>query len=181
MISTLTSEDVESLEEVFLNSFSEDEAPSTFKLMREIIEAQATDSSICLGYVVDGKLVAGVAFSPVFMDEASSPSACILAPLAVHASYQKMGIARKLIETGKARLSERGVEFLLVYGDPAFYSRFGFSADLGGFFVPPYPLEFAFGWQAMNLGAAPTALAAPADGRKHRFRCITPLSDASLW
>lgn len=175
MITTLMSSDLASLEEVFFNSFSEQEAPSTFKLISEIIESQESDSSICLGYNIDDKLVAGVAFSPVFMDDKSGPSAYILAPLAVHKSYQNMGIARKLIENGKAILKERGINFLLVYGDPEFYKRFGFRADLGCFFVPPYKLEFEFGWQAINLGEAQTGSA------KHRFTCIKPLSNASLW
>lgn len=175
MIISLNSNHLDALENVYFNSFPADEAPITFKLISEIIEAGSTTDSLVLGYEVNGALVAGVAFSPVVMKDVSSPGAFILAPLAVHSEYHHKGIARQLIESGKETLAARGIDFLFVYGDPAFYGRFGFSVELGKCFVPPYELEYDFGWQALQLGTA------DAGHTKHSFTCIPPLSDASLW
>ena len=48
-------------------------------------------------------------------------------------------------------LTENGVDVLLVYGDLACYGQFGFKEKIGGLFVPPYPLQYPFGWTGMML------------------------------
>lgn len=40
------------------------------------------------------------------------------------------------------------------YGDPEFYGRLGFEAEIARFFVPPYPLEYPFGWLGMVLAGS---------------------------
>ena len=44
-----------------------------------------------------------------------------------------------------------GVDILFVYGDPKYYSRFGFSADAAVRYIPPYRLQYPFGWQGIAL------------------------------
>ena len=158
MIRKLSINDLSAVKETFFNSFSAEEAPITYPVIKSVIEEDATNNNYCIGYELDGKIVSG--FSPVFFKSDNEISAYILAPLATHQSHKKKGLATKLIESAKAYFSKNGVDALLVYGDPKYYGRYGFNADLGKHFVPPYPLEYDFGWQALMLNA---------------------LSDAALW
>jgi putative acetyltransferase len=175
MIKNLDKMDLSDIKDVYFNSFSLDEAPSTYKLISEIIEGTNRDDSLVFGYKMSGIIVAGIAFTPIFIDENPRPSAYILAPLAVHRDHHRKGIASELIGYGKKILIERGVDFLLVYGDPNFYSKFGFSVDIGKAFVPPYKLEYDYGWQALNLTDFKIGAS------KYHFKCVEPLSNQSLW
>ena len=96
-------------------------------------------------------------------------------PLGVKPDHQKRRIGSKLVEYGLCRLSIMKVNVVLVYGDPRYYSRFGFDADAARQHTPPYPLQHPFGWQALTLDdrdskKSPTAIA-----------CVNALSDPKLW
>jgi putative acetyltransferase len=94
-------------------------------------------------------LVGQIAFSRL---EAHSPDkrieAVALAPLAVLPTQQRRGVGRALVEYGLARLKEMNVDVAIVLGDPAFYSRFGFSALPARLLRAPYSGE---GFQALEL------------------------------
>lgn len=66
------------------------------------------------------------------------PEALCLAPLAVHPAMSGRGVARALVAEALARAASRGLErHVVLEGDPALYSRFGFvPADTVGL-VPP--------------------------------------------
>lgn len=175
MIRHLTPQDTICLKEVFFHSFSQEEAPITYDLMTKIIAQETHPASLCLGYEVDGVIQGAVGFTPVYFDKDVDISAYILAPLAVHSAHQSKGFATQLINHAKQTLLEQDVDAILVYGDPKYYGRHGFDVTLGRKFVPPYPLEFDFGWQAMML-----TLKARGEA-KFSFTCVPALSDATLW
>ena len=70
-------------------------------------------------------VVGHVAFSPVSM--AGAKDGVGLGPVAVQPAFQQRGIGHLLIRKGLAicRRSNRG--FVVVLGDPRYYSRFGFT------------------------------------------------------
>ena len=175
MIRSLTAQDAIALRDVFFNSFSEEEAPITYDVLINMISQETAPASLCLGYVVDGEVKGAVGFTPAYFDQDADMSAYILAPLAVHSAHQSKGIATQLINHAKQTLLEQGVDAILVYGDPNYYGRHGFDAKLGQNFVPPYPLEFEFGWQAMMLTSK-----APGEA-KFPFTCAPALADETLW
>ncbi|MDC1035649.1 N-acetyltransferase [Alphaproteobacteria bacterium] len=175
MIRKLVQSDIKDVEETFFNSFSAEEAPITFSVIKRLITDNTSDVNYCIGYELDGKIVSAVGFSPVFFKSDNEIFAYILAPLATHQSHQNKGLATTLIESAKAYFSENGVDALLVYGDPEYYGRYGFNADLGKQFIPPYPLEYDFGWQALMLNDTDL------NDRKLTFTCVDALSDAALW
>ena len=72
-------------------------------------------------------------------------------------------------------LTKEGVDVLLVYGDPAYYGRFGFSEKTGRAFMPPYTLAYPFGWTGMMLNetSLPDTLI--------QFDCVAALSKPDLW
>ena len=175
MIRKLSVNDLGAIEETFFKSFSAEEAPITYPVIKSLIEDDATNNNYCIGYELDGKIISVVGFSPVFFTNNAEVSAYILAPLATHKTHQKKGLATKLIETAKSYFSENTVDVLLVYGDPEYYGRYGFNADLGKRFIPPYPLEYEFGWQALMLNNTELS------DRKLAFTCVDALSDVVLW
>ncbi len=74
----------------------------------------------------DGERVVGhVLFSPVTVE--AGPAGMMVAPLAVLPEYQRQGIGSALLERGLAALRERGCPFVIVYGHPGYYPRFGFE------------------------------------------------------
>lgn len=77
---------------------------------------------------IDSRIVGHVLFTPV---ELVSPASGIrgsgLAPIGVLPEFQRRGIGARLIEEGLQILRQRQIPFVVVLGDPAYYSRFGFE------------------------------------------------------
>ena len=113
--------------------------------------------------------------SPTFLKSDSSVSGYILAPLAVSPENQKQGVGSNLIKSGLDMLTKDGVGVLLVYGDPKYYGQFGFKEEIGHSFVPPYTLQYPFGWTGMMLNDTLVP------EQPIQFECISALSKPDLW
>jgi putative acetyltransferase len=106
----------------------------------KIVEALRKARSLAVSLVAteNEEIVGHVAFSPVTID-GRSDDWFGLGPVAVVPNRQEKGIGSALIEAGLATLRVRGSKGCVVLGEPAYYSRFGFTADphlsLAG--VPP--------------------------------------------
>lgn len=99
----------------------------------------------------DGAIVGHIAFSPVTVDTLKECKGYILAPLGVKPEYQRQRIGAALIENGIRQISATGSHILFVYGDPKYYSKFGFTVDAASRYAPLYKLQYPFGWQAIVL------------------------------
>jgi putative acetyltransferase len=79
----------------------------------------------------DGRLVGHILFSrlPIAMATGEVIPAAALAPLAVLPDWQRQGIGSALVRQGLARCQERDVPAVVVLGDPAYYTRFGFYVE----------------------------------------------------
>ncbi len=64
--------------------------------------------------------------------------ALALAPLAVELDFQKRGIGSALVRAGIEQAKQAGWDAIFVLGDPAYYGRFGFSAEAAGPYDSPY-------------------------------------------
>ncbi len=156
-------------------AFGDDEGADIVRLVDALLDDDSVPSTLNL-VAVDGPAVIGhVAFSPVAIAGADDLAAYILAPLGVDPKRQKSGVGAALIEQGMSRLASNGVDLVFVYGDPAYYGRFGFAVDAAERFVAPQPLQFPFGWQARPL----TDRGSNAGGGQ--VSCVPPLDDPSLW
>ncbi len=114
-------EDFEGVRRLHLASFSSaDEADLVERL-------RATgDAEISLVAEDEGQVVGHVMFSRM-----NAPFKALgLAPVAVQAEQRRRGIAARLIEEGVKRARETGWEAVFVLGEPGYYGRFGFSAEL---------------------------------------------------
>jgi putative acetyltransferase len=100
-----------------------------------------------------GRVVGHVLFSHIAVDDGKvSVPALALAPLAVLPACQGQGIGSQLVRDGLARARALGHRIVIVVGDPAYYTRFGFqpAAPLG--LTCPYPVP-AEAFMALELQA----------------------------
>jgi putative acetyltransferase len=105
----------------------------------------------------------------------SDINAFILAPVAISTHHQGKGVGRKLINHGLDVLYKDGVELIVTYGDPNFYSRVGFRAVTGQQVPPPMPLSMPHGWQAQSLSGNEIN---PIAGKSY---CVDALTRAEYW
>jgi predicted N-acetyltransferase YhbS len=73
----------------------------------------------------------------------------ILAPLAVATAFQRQGIGQALVRYGLDNLKSQGIDFVFVYGDPRYYSRFGFTPNHQ--LAAPYKLKHPEAWMILGL------------------------------
>lgn len=174
-IRTATLRDHEAISAVHHAAFPDGERERVARLAIDLLSEDTEPPTIGLVAEIDDRLVGHVAFSPAALEGGGTCRACILAPLAVAPEWQGQGVGSALIEAGMQRLSAMAVNIVLVYGDPAYYGRFGFSADAARDYVPPRELAYPFAWQAAVLDACVPARTPVAVG------CVASLRDPALW
>ena len=167
--------DVSAIGMVIEKAFCDEENKLIMNLVVELSEETISPSIKSLVAEVDNQVIGYVSFSPIFLKSDSSISGYILAPLAVVPKHQKKGIGSNLIKSGIDMLTENGVGAILVYGDPDYYRRFGFKAEIGLSFVPPYSLQYPFGWKCMMLNETSIP------EQPLQFDCVAALSKPELW
>ena len=167
--------DLDSILKVVETAFSDEENKVIKNLVLELSTETASPSIKSLVAEVDNQVIGYVSYSPISLKSDSSISGYILAPLAVSPEHQKQGIGSNLIKSGIDILTKDGADLLLVYGDPDYYGRFGFKEEIGRIFVPPYPLDYPFGWTGMMLSG--TAI----PEQTIQFECVAALSNPDLW
>jgi putative acetyltransferase len=95
---------------------------------------QRGKAAISLVAELNGEVVGHVLFSAVELSRKGSIIRGLgLAPLAVMAAYRRQGIGEQLVREGLTISRTLGHKFVVVLGDPAYYSRIGFErASLRG-------------------------------------------------
>ncbi len=170
-----TSLDRDDIRGVHLSAFAEGERGIVSKLAVSLLSEETTPHTISLVAETEGAVVGHVAFSPVTAINNENFQGYILAPLGVKPDHQKRGIGSKLIESGMQQLARMDVDVLFVYGDPKYYSRFGFRPDAAERYTPPYRLQYPFGWQGIVLNECST------ERSSIKIACVTSLCDPELW
>jgi len=173
-IRVATDSDRKDICDVHLLAFQGTEAQSVAELASNLLSERSEPATVTLVAEIDGEVVGHVAFSPVYSGTTNKCLGYILAPLAVKPNYHNSGIGSKLVECGIERLSEMGVTLFLVYGDPKYYCRFGFGVEAASSFVPPYALQYPFGWLAIlrNQGGV---------NEQVQLSCVESLRHPALW
>jgi len=167
--------DLDSTLKVIETAFSDEENKVIMNLVQELHQETTGPSIKSLVAEVDNQVIGYVSFSPIFLKSDSSISGYILAPLAVSPENQKQGVGSNLIKFGIDMLTQDGAGVLLVYGDPNYYGQFGFKEEIGHLFLPPYSLQYPFGWMGMMLNDTPVP------ERSIQFECVVALSKPDLW
>ncbi|NEQ10135.1 MAG: N-acetyltransferase [Moorea sp. SIO1G6] len=167
--------DRESVRSLHMSAFPTGEGDLVASLADDLISNITEPCTLSLVAVDDNKIIGNVAYSPVFISEKQDFHGYILAPLAVKPECQGNGIGSELIDAGIKRLRSMNVNIVFVYGDPRYYQRFGFKAELATHFIPPYPLQWPFGWQALLLREIEKS------GAAVNIKCVKSLNNPKLW
>src|SRR5690606_36940053 len=92
-----------------------------------IVDALRADGDLALSLVAeaDGAIVGHAAFSRAILSSGED-GWIALGPISVAPEMQGRGIGRALVEAGATHWQESGANGVVLLGDPALYSRFGF-------------------------------------------------------
>ena len=167
-------DDAEDISRIHLQAFDSSESELVADLAVKLLHDKSADKIISLVATDGGVIIGHVAFSPVFLKGSDELFGYILAPLAVLPDQQNKSVGSSLVSYGLDMLSSSGVHIIFVYGDPRYYSRFGFNTDLAKAFSPPYTLKYPEGWHALRTSSADIA-------ESGKLRCVEPLNDAEMW
>ena len=160
-------------ESTFTESDGPEEAMLIGKLVQELMATAAPQE--LFGFVTcdEAQLVGCIFLTPMTFDV--GVSAFLLAPVAVKTEFQGRGIGQQLIRHGLSQMQKQGVELVITYGDPNYYSKVGFVPITESFAKAPYPLSQPQGWQCLVLSGdeLPTAL-----GNGH---CVSAFNNPAYW
>lgn len=119
-----------------------------------LVERLREDGDAALSLVaVEAEAVVG----QVLFSRLRAPAAALaLAPLAVGADRRRRGIGARLVRAGLDRAKREGWRAVVVLGDPAYYSRFGFRPEAVRGMASPYA-----GPALTGLAFAPDGLQGP--------------------
>jgi len=123
----------------------------------DIVDHLRADEDVMFELVEEeaGELTGHILFSRLWADSVNLYAA--LAPLSVRPDAQLKGTGQRLTRAGIDTAREFGAHAVVVLGHPAYYPRFGFTADAAAKVTCPYSGLPAF----MALELEPGALAAP--------------------
>ena len=153
-------------------AFAAEESELVAQCALTMLDATGTHSSLVA--INDEMIIGHISFSALFSAASQQCLASILAPLAVHPQRQRAGIGSALIKQGFQMLGEMGIALVFVYGDPAYYGRFGFHQKAATGFSFPYPLQYPDGMQAVYLADHQSVTA-------QALTCVPALQQATLW
>ncbi len=174
-IRTASSLDRIGVQELYFRTFAERERRLVSVLALNLLSEEPGHETISLVAESNGSIVGHIAFSPVFVNGNENWKGYILAPLGILPPYQKQRIGSRLIACGRRRLAGKGLNRLFVYGDPKYYGKFGFTANAAAGYLPPYQLQYPFGWQAIAIKKDDF------ETSPVRISCVASLNNPELW
>ena len=142
-----TDKDIKNIHQIYLQAFADEEAELVSGVAIELLRQSNKQNNLNFVAIEDQKIIGHIALSPVSIG--SGCAGHILAPLAVDPRFQKQGVGSQLVKHSLSILKNRQTNIVFVYGDPKYYSRFGFSVKAANNYPPPYSLEYEQGWQAV--------------------------------
>jgi len=175
--STYTPNDADEIERLCTTTFSDSEGQAEGeaigRLVRDFMNGTDANDLHCFIATEDEQIIGTAFFSRMTFE--SGIDAFILAPVAVHTDHQGKGVGTKLIAFGLNALAEDGVELVLTYGDPRFYSKVGFRPISEEVVPAPLALKYPEGWLAQSLVGGEIA---PIAGKSY---CVRELDKPEYW
>ncbi len=138
-------EDISLIENLYRDAFpDEDLMPLVKNLLRE------KQAPLSMVGTIGSSLVAHIIFTICHV-EGNNQKMALLGPLCVASAWQRQGLGSAIVRTGLTKLKLLHINCVYVLGDPAYYSRHGFTREERVF--PPYslPHEWRGAWQSIRL------------------------------
>lgn len=176
IIRPATSNDRAGIRQVYLAAFDDSEREIVAALALDLIpESNDEIDPFPLVAEISSQIIGHVCFSAFRIPDAPEFRGALLAPLAVHPDFQHKGAGSHLVQHGLDSLASEGVKAFCVYGDPDYYSRFGFQRETANRFSPPFALKQANGWQALVVDET------IAPNQAAHIQCHQAFNDPILW
>lgn len=148
-------EDIDFLDPLLEAAFSRPDEAQIVRRLRD-----TPDLILSLVAESHGQIIGHVMFSrAAAVSESSTAQLACLAPMAVHPSRQRLGLGAALIRRGLEIVRQLKFPAVIVVGEPAYYSRFGFSPEAAALLDSPYSGPFL---QALDLSPGFLASLGPA-------------------
>ncbi|GAK86436.1 predicted acetyltransferase [Vibrio ponticus] len=142
------------IKDLFQATFSDsegvDEGAVIGELAHQLVVTTNSEEMVIVGVSENDTLVGCVIFTKLHF-KSNSTNAYLLSPAAVATSAQGKGIGQKLITFGLETLKAQGVELVVTYGDPSFYSKVGFAQITEEQVKAPLVLSYPHGWLGQKL------------------------------
>ena len=142
-----TPQDSSGIERVHIAAFANH--PFSHQTEHLIVKALRADDALAVSLVAeaDGKIIGHIAFSRIRISGAE----CrwfLLGPVGVLPDQQRKGIGIELVRQGLEEIRRLGADGCVLVGDPAYYSRFGFT-QTNGLTVEGVPPQYCL-WLPMS-------------------------------
>ena len=110
-----------------------------------IVDRLRADGDLTLSLVAEDEnaILGHIAFSPVTITDGAADWFG-LGPVGVLPSHQRDGIGSALVRRGIVDMRARGTKGIMLLGDPAYYTRFGFAHDPRLAYPGPPPEYFQY-------------------------------------
>lgn len=131
----------------------------------DLMVYSAFDNQVLIGTIIFSRLTFANDRRTVF----------ILSPVAVAPSCQGKGVGTGLLNDGLEKLRRVGVDVVLTYGDPNYYSRVGFNHIDPETVCPPFVLSQPEGWLGQSLSHKPIGRL---EGPSY---CVQALGNPHFW
>lgn len=169
--------DAAEIEQLFIKTFSASEGPSEGEMIGRLVREMmaGTDANDLYSFTAkeNERIIGGVFFTKMTFENGTN--AFILSPMATLTEHQGKGVGQKLINFGLETLKNDGVELVLTYGDPHFYSKVGFGVVTENVVPSPLKLSHPEGWLAQSLVSDRVE---PIAGKSY---CVEALNKPDLW
>ncbi len=176
-LSTYNPNNADEVEQLFIKTFSNSEGQSEGEvigsLVRDFMASTDANDLYCFIATENEQIIGSIFFSRMTFE--SGINAFILSPVATHTDHQGKGVGQKLINFGLDTLKENGVELVITYGDPNFYSKVGFGGITEQVVPAPLKLKYPEGWLAQSLVGDEIE---PIAGKSY---CVEELNKPELW
>jgi len=162
--------------ELFTTAFTvaegQSEGEQLRKLTSELWDISGTSSASCFVVIQHDRTVGSVFTTRLSFDQDFHVE--MLAPVAVDPAFQGKGYGQELIKHVIGKMAEQGVDMLVTYGDPAYYSKVGFLPVDESQIPAPMPLSMPMGWQAQTLNRN-------GFGQLSGPSCVKPFQEPAYW
>ena len=162
---------------LFEKSFGDSEGEAEGKVIGSLVLEllDTTEKHDLFGYcAMDRENIVGCIFFSR-LSTASDRSVFMLSPVAVATNHQRTGVGQSLINYGLEKIKSQGVDLVVTYGDPNYYSKVGFNSITEKTIAAPYSLSYPEGWQAQSLTKEPIS---PVQGKT---QCVEAFRNQEYW